>query len=625
MVCTIGKTPYATIQAAVDAAKAKAVIMMTANTTENVTIPEGKDITFDIHGFVISGGTDKIDGHDTPNKDKPAFLNNGTLTIIDSDKSGKGMIKRDDVNVNDAYYVIDNQGVCTIESGKIFNDSGIFNGDKGGASLIRNGGEPGAPGKKYAPDYAKLYIKGGELQQDNFIAIKNDSKGLVEMTGGKVISKHESTFQNWANANVTGGRIDGLVWALAYDEAGDSVTNLSDKVVVNGKIWAENYKPETGKKKADVNVKGGTYNLFDSVGKPGEPIRVKGKTSKVEISAGKFNIDPTPYLAPGVKAPVKRYDGSYGVGPDAIPPKPGQEPVEIANTTMVGIAVRPRYPLNNTGKRLIQPADMMIEEIYTSTFKKVIQMSYTAAVAIVVDGKKYPLDMRKVDEMEEQFKLCQKGEPLTIKEDPKFGIFKLCSFVGYSSTENAEKFDSNTEYSCNVISGECRKVLDFEALGIPEITHNGYWMLFDFDLEAATAEGYKDLVMVSTGKPIVQGDNFFDVTDLSKPNGIIGKLVIDEEEVEVSMYFDNRASMDANKLDYDPYRDYRFYSDKVLDKNARAHRKDPDVIDMNPLECDKYPYSKNVIVTNKYPVEPEDNRIDMNPSVDTKFPHTGNR
>lgn len=109
---------------AVEAAEDGDTIKLISDTLENIVIAKGQDITIDLNGFTLSGGTDKNeDGENTANKDKPAILNNGTLTIKDSD--GDGMIKRDDDGVgSDSYYVIDNQGTMTIKGGTIYNNSG---------------------------------------------------------------------------------------------------------------------------------------------------------------------------------------------------------------------------------------------------------------------------------------------------------------------------------------------------------------------------------------------------------------------------------------------------------------------------------------------------------------------
>ena len=233
-VAKIGDAEYATLAKAVKAAEDGDTIKLISDTLENIVIAKGQDITIDLNGFTLSGGTDKNeDGENTANKDKPAILNNGTLTIKDSD--GDGMIKRDDDGVgSDSYYVIDNQGTMTIKGGTIYNNSGIKeNGRTSGSSLIRNGGVV----KGNEQGYAVLNIEGGKLQQDNFIAIKNDDYGELNMTGGTVISKNESAVQNWSQADLTGGKIEGLIWTLVWEnDFGNSETKLGGDIKVEGII-----------------------------------------------------------------------------------------------------------------------------------------------------------------------------------------------------------------------------------------------------------------------------------------------------------------------------------------------------------------------------------------------------
>ena len=233
-VAKIGKTEYDTLAKAVESAEDGDTIKLISDTLENIVIAKGQDITIDLNGYTLSGGTDKNeDGENTANKDKPAILNNGTLTIKDSD--GDGMIKRDDDGVgSDSYYVIDNQGTMTIKGGTIYNNSGIKeNGRTSGSSLIRNGGVV----KGNEQGYAVLNIEGGKLQQDNFIAIKNDDYGELNITGGTIISKNESAVQNWSQADLTGGKIEGLIWTLVWeDDFGNSETKLGGDIKVEGII-----------------------------------------------------------------------------------------------------------------------------------------------------------------------------------------------------------------------------------------------------------------------------------------------------------------------------------------------------------------------------------------------------
>ena len=269
---------YETLVAAINAAKSGDTVTLRQNVTENVTIPAGTTLTLDLNGCTLSGGTDKVDDVATAHKDKPAILNEGTLTIKDS--KGTGVVKRDDVRVGgDSYYVIDNQGTMTIESGNYFNDSGV---DGSGSSLIRNAGKSKA---------ATLNIRGGTFQQDNFIAIKNDDYGILNITGGEINSANESAVQNWAQANITGGTVNGLIWTSVWSETFDaSKTIISDNAVVNGTIRADKYAPSLAKTPV-TEISGGTFAVNFDIRDNAYPT----------ITGGTFSSKPA-YVASGYHA-----------------------------------------------------------------------------------------------------------------------------------------------------------------------------------------------------------------------------------------------------------------------------------------------------------------------------------
>ena len=86
------------------------------------------------------------------------------------------------------YYVIDNQGTMTIiKSGKVYNNTANSNG----LLLIRNGGQ-GSSKTANKLIIARIY---------NFIAIKNDEFGVLEITG-TMASEKESEYKNWTEGKI---------------------------------------------------------------------------------------------------------------------------------------------------------------------------------------------------------------------------------------------------------------------------------------------------------------------------------------------------------------------------------------------------------------------------------------
>ena len=262
----LGTTAYKTLAEAIEKAGTTAsTITLLKNTNENITIPETANVVLDLNGNVLSGGTAT---------GKAAVTNNGTLIIKDSKGNG-GVIKRED-NGAQGYYTIDNQGTMTIESGRIENKTGPM---PKGSSLIRNAG-----GNKEAT----LNIQGGEIYQDGFIAVKNDDQGILNITGGKISTSGDtathtaSAVQNWSEAVISGGEINGTVWTGTWSkDFPNSKTEIKGNAVISGQITARVEGNEAGEMKPVVEISGGTLNVPKwSVGKDG---------STVSITGGKLN------------------------------------------------------------------------------------------------------------------------------------------------------------------------------------------------------------------------------------------------------------------------------------------------------------------------------------------------
>lgn len=276
------------------AAADDATVQLLTDVTESVVIPADKTITLDLAGHTLSGGTAK---------GKAAITNNGALTIKDSSEDGSGRIIRED-NGQPSYYVIDNQGTMTVESGTVYNNSGDY---KSGSSLVRNGG---------VKNEAVLNIKGGTFEQEKFIVIKNDDYGILNMTGGviktgasKQIDGKEYTssgVQNWGQAVLSGGRIDGAIWTSAWSNDLDAPkTVITGDVSVKGDVILERHDKGVSKI-PEMSIKGGQFEVREwKVDNSGVLLKISGGTYKAAIP----NED---YIVPGFGL-NKNPDGSFGV------------------------------------------------------------------------------------------------------------------------------------------------------------------------------------------------------------------------------------------------------------------------------------------------------------------------
>ena len=296
-VARIGSTKYETLADAIRLAANGKTVKLLADVTENVTIAANKKLTLDLNGKTLNGGTGTA---------KAALRNLGTITITDSSERKTGTIKRDDNGTEGetSYYVIDNKGTMTIESGTVSNNSGYRktnpSGSMIGSSLICNGDDDALT--------PVLNIKGGKFVQENFIAIKNGLLGTLNVSGGEISSEH-SAIQNWYKATITGGTINGQLWTDAFVwKEGESVgkTTIGENAKFTGEIVMDIYGNSVAPK---LEITGGdldvtSWRITTAAAEAGAKPAVSGGTF---TSAVPENCCADGYI------PTKNEDGSYGV------------------------------------------------------------------------------------------------------------------------------------------------------------------------------------------------------------------------------------------------------------------------------------------------------------------------
>ena len=295
-VAQIGENGYVTLAAAIAEAKDGDTVKLLKDVTENIEIAATKKLTLDLNGFTLNGGTGTA---------KAALTNYGTITIKDSSTAKTGTIKRDDNGTmgETSYYVINNKGTMTIESGTVTNNSGYrkqnTSGSMVGSSLICNGDDDALT--------PVLNIKGGKFKQENFIAIKNGLLGTLNVSGGEISSKH-SAIQNWYKATITGGTINGQLWTDAYVWAGGKSigeTKIGGNAEFNGEIVMD----ITGSVAPTLAINGGNLNVT----KWRITNAAANAGAKPAVSGGTFtSAVPADYCADGF-IPTKNADGTYGV------------------------------------------------------------------------------------------------------------------------------------------------------------------------------------------------------------------------------------------------------------------------------------------------------------------------
>ena len=289
---------YKSLQAAIDKAGRNATVKLLADTRENVTVSKNA-IVLDLNGHTLNGGTENA---------KPALtVDNKKVTLKDSSEAQTGTIKREDTaDTKTSHYVIDIQGkngFMIVESGKVENNSGIP-GVKG-SSLIRLGNDS-------VSGWPTLTIKGGTFTQDNFIAIKVD-RGTLHLLGGTVNSANSFAIENWNNAYIKGGTVNGTVSTWVYSTgAAFSKLEISGGTV-NGNVASVNYD-NAADKQARVYVTGGTVTGTLGTYTYNNGLVAMDETAKatIEVTGGTFSKDPTQYVVED-SAISKNDDGTYGV------------------------------------------------------------------------------------------------------------------------------------------------------------------------------------------------------------------------------------------------------------------------------------------------------------------------
>ena len=275
----VGSTGYTTLQQAIEAAGENDTITLLAETiVESVTIPKEKTITLDLNGKKLVNNAEAQNSSTAENIRKHTITNHGKLTVIDTAggivdnvSHGRGALvnygkatleagtftrsaeagSSPSSNGGNSWYVIDNHGTMTID-GATVTSTGMY------SSLIRN--------IKAADNEAgSLTVSSGNLS-NGFIALKNDTDGIMNITGGTITSGDQAV-QNWNKATISGGELTGKVysWSAGSGDNRDAGNlTISGTARINGEVAAIQYQyvdkgqtitPDTA---AKVTIQGGT-------------------------------------------------------------------------------------------------------------------------------------------------------------------------------------------------------------------------------------------------------------------------------------------------------------------------------------------------------------------------------
>ena len=292
VIAQVGSSKYTSLQAAITAAGKGKTVQLLNDTTENVTIAATKQITLDLNGHTLNGGTGTANA---------AILNKGTVTITDTSADKTGTIKRDDQGIEGetSYYVIRNIGTMVIDWAIVENNSGYpkanSSGSMVGSSLICNGDDD---------SQASLTINGGTFTQLNFLVVKNGSNGTLTVNDGTLTSNH-SAVQNWNKAQILGGSLKGQIWTDAWVEGAIGETVIGGDAQFSGEIVVD----ITGTVPPTLKIEGGSldvtsWRMTSAAAAADATIAVSGGTFTAAV--------PEDYCAEGY-VPATNANGTYGV------------------------------------------------------------------------------------------------------------------------------------------------------------------------------------------------------------------------------------------------------------------------------------------------------------------------
>lgn len=305
---------------------AKVTVKLAAETTKDVTIPAGANVTLDLNGYKLTN----VSGHTITNNGNLTVTGNGTVDNITHAKAAlynntgatatlnggtftrsaeAGTVSPDSANGN-SWYTVKNYGTMTINSNTTITNTGSH------SSAIANGwydaSKAGSNGEPTRIADAVLTINGGNISGGK-ITVKNADYGTLSITGGS-LSQPLSGLYCIYNANVTsisGGTVNGAVGSYNGSVEGDL-----GKLDITGGTYTDDptdYVASTAIARKDGDAQ---YTVV----------------AKSNLTSGVYTSDPSSALAPGYVS-YKNSDNSTYTVYYPVPVTPGNNNNSSSTTT----------------------------------------------------------------------------------------------------------------------------------------------------------------------------------------------------------------------------------------------------------------------------------------------------
>lgn len=257
------------------------------NKAAHLYIPENAELTLDLNGYTLTNT------HVSPTVRHDVIANYGTLTLTDSEGSGKLISDNNSENVQ----VSGGFAVCSY--GDLNLQNVTIDGNTGSYTIYVDG-----VGNTLTVDNATVSGRGA-------LAVYNGAHGIVNSGEFSIDVLTSNARDNVlclynATADVYGGSFDGTRKTLGsnddYNWKASSCVMLMDTSTANiygGTYVASEADLFSHGTKSAIYVYDGSFNTVNALGN--SPLHEHNKTALVEVYGGTFIYDPSDYLGEGYK------------------------------------------------------------------------------------------------------------------------------------------------------------------------------------------------------------------------------------------------------------------------------------------------------------------------------------